>query len=57
MAALFDVGVPAISKHWRIPSIQVNFQKNQLFPFWKQLAKRMDIILEAGDNAVIDWYK
>ena len=27
MATLFDVGVPAISKHL----------KNQLFPFWKQL--------------------
>ncbi len=38
IAQLFDVEVPAISKHLGNISIQVNWSGKQLFPFWKQFA-------------------
>ena len=35
MAELFDVNVPAISKHYLIYLRKENFLKRQLFPKWK----------------------
>lgn len=37
MATLFDVGVPAISKHLKNIFDTGELSENQLFPFWKQL--------------------
>ena len=54
IANLFDLQKPAISKHLKIITNQVNLIKSQLFPYWKQFKKKQTgkyhAKINAGDN-------